>query len=100
MTLTEFLLARIAEDEAAVGSLDAAPEPWSRERLLAECTARRRIVALAYEATGYDMTVDLERESDERRDSGVAYVGDRILRALAVPYASHPDYDLGQVTTW
>ncbi|QJW37192.1 DUF6221 family protein [Cellulosimicrobium protaetiae] len=95
MTLTEFLLARIDEDEAAsAASDDAVPGgPWSRSRRLDECAVKRRIITLAYEATGYDMTVDLERETDERSESGVAFVGDRILRALATPYAEHPDYD-------
>jgi hypothetical protein len=58
MTLTEFLLARIAEDEAEVANPDWAPSflhsdrwmghaaTWSKGRTLAECEAKRRIVAL------------------------------------------------------
>ncbi|MBD8079688.1 hypothetical protein IF651_11535 [Cellulosimicrobium arenosum] len=94
MTLTQFLLARIADDEAAADSpVGSAGTFWSPARVRAECAAKRRIVTLAYEATGYDMTVDLERESDSRTESGVEFVGDRILRALATPYADHPDYE-------
>jgi hypothetical protein len=94
MTLTEFLLARIGDDEASAAERPTpVSAPFSRSRLLAECAAKRRIITLAYEATGYDMTVDLERETDERSRSGVAFVGERILRALATPYAEHPDYD-------
>lgn len=96
MALTEFLLARIDEDEAACAHLEdesGPPAPWSRARLLTECAVKRRIITLAYEATGYDMTADLERDTNDRAESGIAFVGDRILRALASPYAAHPDFD-------
>lgn len=107
MTLPEFLYARIDEDERLARAAANAPgdlvpldeahaEQVARfdvDRVLAECDAKRRIIDLAYEATGYDMTVDLERASSARVDSDVAFVGDRILRALAVPYARHPDFD-------
>ncbi|MBU5421581.1 hypothetical protein KQI48_02775 [Cellulomonas hominis] len=91
MTLTTFLLARITEDENdAVSPPPTLPDP---ARLLAECVAKRQIVALAHEATGLDQTVDMERETGARSDSGVQYVGDRILRALALVYDGHPDFD-------
>ena len=96
MALTEFLLARIDEDEAACATLEdgpGPPAPWSCSRILTECAMKRRIITLAYEATGYDMTADLERDTDERAQSGIAFVGDRILRALATPYAEHPDFE-------
>jgi hypothetical protein len=35
----------------------------------------------------------MERETGARSDSGVQYVGDRILRALALVYDGHPDFD-------
>ncbi len=107
MTLPEFLHARIDEDERlarAAARRPTAPdgEPvdelaaaFGPARVLAECEAKRRTVELAYEATGYDMTVDLERASGARADSEVAFVGDRILTALALPYAHHPDFDDG-----
>ena len=92
-TLTEFLLARYAEDEAAArdaleqGS-EPEPEPWlavgwpssehpgpvvlvGPERFLAECEAKRRII-------------DAAEDLHSRRF---------ILEALALPYANHPDYD-------
>ncbi|WP_251151032.1 DUF6221 family protein [Cellulosimicrobium sp. Marseille-Q4280] len=108
MTPTEFLLSRIAEDVAAARAVgpddgkagedgEAGPARhrarWSPARVLAECDAKRRIVELAHEATGYDMTVDLERDSSARAQSGVSFVGDRILKELATVYADHPDYD-------
>jgi hypothetical protein len=81
-TLTEFLLARIAEDEAAVRR--EMPGRWTNwlaqtrpglvpdldprlKRALAECEAKRRIVDVADEAPG-------------------------VLRFLALPYAEHADY--------
>lgn len=100
-TLTDFLLARIAEDEyeahQALGLVGIETEwhrvevlrergltradaqhvhRWSSRRVLAECEAKRRIVAAITEHNrlGYD------------------YPGP-ILEALALPYADHPDYD-------
>lgn len=111
MTLTTFLLARIAEDERAaeralsddvagtrrgVPAPDGAPylaDPADPARVLIECRAKRQVVVLADEATGLDQTVDMEREAESRLDSGIHYVGDRILRAMASVYAGHPDFD-------
>ncbi|MFC8599452.1 MULTISPECIES: DUF6221 family protein [unclassified Isoptericola] len=94
-TLTEFLLARIDEDATTArtvppGAVRAVG--YDADRLLAECDAKRRIVELAYEATGLDMTVDLDRAVTARADSGVEFVGERILRALALPYVHHPEF--------
>jgi hypothetical protein len=115
MTLTEFLLARIAEDEAAatVAPFDhhwtAHPDEVRQPikaggkahvatcaksvmahiarhdpaRVLAECEAKRRIVA----------------DHDDQHDcpgwgtaSAWPYVGCSVLRLLALPFADHPDY--------
>jgi hypothetical protein len=123
LTLADFLLARIAEDEAAVHGIEhgfdwdpraresrAADErglewinpsdQWSdtyrldvpSDRILAECEAKRRIVELANEASGLDMSVDLDRRVGTRDTVAEPYVGDLILRALALPYADHADY--------
>jgi len=104
MTLTEFLLARIAEDEAAVA--DAADlgrmadmsirfDPYddgyafgptiSKRRVLVELEAKRRILD---EHTGAHECVRYI-DPEDNRDC-------LTLRALALPYADHPDYD----TTW
>lgn len=112
MTLTRFLLERIAESEAAArrqlpGGAHGGPrgqaartddatyrrDPADPVRLLAECRVRRELIVLAYEATGLDETVDMEREAGSRHDSGVLYVGDRILRAMASLYDGHPDFE-------
>jgi len=99
MTLTEFLLARIAEDEEWVRHPD-----WCRAvaddqacdcdgpaRVLAECEAKRRIVERhggtnwgAAPGDPYPMMCD------ECQD---ALWPCPTLRLLALPYADHPDYD-------
>jgi hypothetical protein len=142
MTLTEFLLARIAEDEAqarAAVDIDGDPDSgvWhvvgrrdgyedcriegadmiiydegghthdqslhiarhDPARVLAECEAKRRIVEAAVEAqrgtdgwTRERLKTDTRSPLPEwaRRD---AYA--EALRALALPYADHPDYRQG-----
>lgn len=92
MDLAEFLLARIAEDEAEARRLverygceddtywaanaDDVVITLGLGRALAECEAKRRIVERA-----------MPNESDDpRTERG------RILRVLASVYADHPDY--------
>jgi hypothetical protein len=108
MNLAEFLLARIAEDEAGAkrGAAEIAADPyawtdfpsgeWDPTRVLAECAAKRRIV---------------ERHAPE--DYNTAFVGSEVIqvctecagggspgadwpcgtmRDLAAVYADHPDY--------
>jgi hypothetical protein len=87
MTLTEFLLARIAEDEAdpdcgGVGEYGSC-DRWS-ERRLAECEAKRAIVAHLKQAAYRNRN----NASDRPFRSAV-----HILKTLALPYASHPSYD-------
>jgi hypothetical protein len=120
MTITEFLLARIAEDEAhaqsardwvtngpdprfiwfgspgeIVGARFGAAEPhvaaMSPARVLAECAAKRAIIEQAQNAT------EAEKEFDDYEWQGTVsrsepWTGDAILYALAAVYASHPDY--------
>lgn len=100
MTPTEFLLARIAEDEAdpwrgaeiagadrVVGpaehaALRADEDAWEA-RVSAECEAKRRIVQL---------------HGNDWNPRGKCQACDEVgpcdtLCALALPYAEHPDYD-------
>jgi len=124
-TLTDFLLARIAEDEAdaQTGRNDAwhIQDPsrgwgderdqelvgggkllarfdqehglvaahhvarWNPARVLAECDAKRRILA------GYEHVESFGRSSDSFTIAEIEYV-ERILPALALSYADHPDY--------
>jgi hypothetical protein len=85
MTLTDFLLARIAEDEAAVEAKwlrapKGAPivPDAAHTRVLAECEAKRRIVEYCPSA------------SEEGDTWDTAFW--RVLQILALPYADHPDY--------
>jgi hypothetical protein len=89
MELSEFLLARIAEDEAHAWDFERDPETrlprfWT-DRFHAECDAKRRIVTTAAQARLLQQLSDLEVDG---------YVGAMtdVLKFLALPYANHPDY--------
>ncbi|MGK5111751.1 DUF6221 family protein [Geodermatophilus sp. CPCC 205506] len=119
--LADFLLARIAEDEAIAVQLaelwakvtdadratldpgvregidsvfavaDGAPADGVPDRLLAECDAKRRIVA-GYR--GWEERLSATPGSDPlRRELHAAWAatGD-VLRLLALPYAAHSQY--------
>ena len=101
-TLADFLLARIAEDEAdarylMVGLPPATGGPYSVDhpaRVLAECEAKRRIVELhgVDDPTGrlYPGAPLACRVCDHDGSDRV-YPCDT-LRTLAAVYADHPDY--------
>lgn len=103
MELTEFLLARIAEDEAVAteshtlgcASTDPCYTPpfpgpdyrlcdCPQRRVLAECEAKRRIVA-QHQALVID--------SDSTLCAYGALQTAAALAALALPYRDHPDFD-------
>ena len=102
--LVGFLLAGIAEDETnAKHYLDIFPDgdmaPLFR-RVLAECEAKRRIIALHQPSGGPNYR---GTECCARCTAGGEYPADDgytdeqnwpcpTLRALALPYAEHPDY--------
>ena len=109
MTITEFLLARISEDEATASLLskgDAGHSPgtevytgteWvttplTTDRLLAECKAKRAIIERAIEI--HDMIdgewgggheVSKEGWQDDNP-------GTEVVQALAAVYADHSEY--------
>jgi hypothetical protein len=106
MTLTEFLLARIAEDEAIWGGvskrtpttdLALAAGNWpdgesaillTTNRHAAECDTKRRIVSLHSRSEGlYDQGVLIEC-----LEGCIGAYPCKTLRLLALPYADHPDY--------
>jgi hypothetical protein len=111
MTLAEFLLARIAEDEAvarqahvwtAANQLAADREIALLSgpslalavrvlpRVLAECDAKRELIEYAGELA------EIVDELDVARSPGLSAVvllaQARILGDLALPFADHPDY--------
>ena len=109
--LPDFLLARIAEDEAAareaavmpygeeigwIGHVfsserDSTPAQdehitrWDPDRVLAECDAKRQVVDV-YRA----LAVRRHDVGSIRWHEVSAY--ETVLRQLALPYADHPDY--------
>jgi hypothetical protein len=98
MTITEFLLARIAEDEREanenqkyeVGVYETAGW-WSPSRVLAECAAKRAIIGLYRLYIAYSELTD--------RDPGVrmqmcdhAMTLGEVLPPIAAVYKDHPDY--------
>lgn len=106
MTLTEFLLARIVEDEArATLVLDSPPKwtmtvyphdgegvtleagPMHPARVLAECEAKRRNVDhFTSSAPGGD------GEAETYWFEGFRSAMEFVLWKMAQPYADHPDY--------
>jgi hypothetical protein len=101
LTLADFLLARIAEDEtwAVNAGNDFLPsvEIGSTARVLAECEAKRRIVEWHRLIDGLDAEDNPVRGCCNCIASGAVppylIAGPCMTsRLLALPYADHPDY--------
>jgi hypothetical protein len=109
MELTDFLLARIAEDEAVAqhwphdlpgrtaGGPVVGPDGHliraGRARVLAESEAKRAVVAIHEEVAGMVREGDLT-DPELARDARSTLLGvSASLVALARPYADHPDFD-------
>lgn len=112
MTITEFLEARIAEDEAEAreaiterakatpneGS-DTGLQCWpdspvpavlvGPERVIAECAAKRKLIAISDEVESMDHQITQEWGGACEAIDGTA---DDMLRAMAAVYRDHPDY--------
>lgn len=105
MTLTEFLLARLDEDEAAARDAKDRLDPFGKARhfypdgvgqddwgvsfynvhparVLAEVTAKRQIVE----------SCRADYEYAQGRNDDTTEVAEEVLWALALPYADHEDY--------
>lgn len=110
LTLTDFLLARIAGDErdarGALGSAmtdDALASGWGTERVLVECEAKRRILHQHVQmSAGQPLMADYEGADQQCVSCGYAEEWEMTeygptfpcptLLALALPYADHPDF--------
>ena len=104
ITLTEFLLARIAEDQEEIENARLAdapewwmPEHWNRERSLAECEAKRRIVELHADDEpicmgDYVAGLTHRQVIEVEAFNGVPVGYCDTLRALGSVYAGHPDF--------
>jgi hypothetical protein len=80
MTLTEFLLARIDEDEAVAREVARGPRGWGKttaRRRIADCEAKRRIIA--------ECRAGIDAWPATDNDGHFEW----ILEALALPYADH-----------
>ena len=92
MNITDFLLARIEEDEMRANYYG--PLAMGTARTLAECAAKRAIMQQAIAASDDRATiVDEYCIGGEGADE--AYASDPgllIIKALAGVYADHPDY--------
>lgn len=139
MNITEFLLARISEDEAVArtaaadndsarwnvseivyegihvyarpsgldaeggrGETTAHMQRHDPARVLAECAAKREIVAryirvedraLAYRSPRWADTMNCTDRLDWRKAEARYATMDSVVRALARVYADHPDFD-------
>jgi hypothetical protein len=87
MNVTEFLRARIDDDEEL--ACRGAPRVEPSNRLLAECAAKRRIVERWNELDGNDP--EWGRMDDQT--AGQRAEWEDTLCALASVYADHPDYN-------
>jgi hypothetical protein len=103
--LADFLLARIAETETVARAAVPAEGDWvtvaddsgdevvlgmSGARVIAECEAKRRIVALHLASRD-----GLEKETDELRRLMAETISNsyaEVVKELARPYSHHPDY--------
>lgn len=97
MTLTEFLEARIAEDEAdarftRAHSYGSRVGGFTPARVLAECEVKRRIVR---DAQANFTIADLDGPNwDDAAESHIRAIESlSVLRVLAAVFADHPDYD-------
>lgn len=88
MTLTDFLLARIAEDETEV---ELGASRFNPERVWAECEAKRRIVKLHLPSASHRWCISCT-DIDTLPPNNVEAFPCRTLRALAAVYADHADY--------
>jgi hypothetical protein len=96
MTLTEFLLARIAEDErharAVKRPLFGQTHPVT-VRALAECESKRQIVELHVATERAVATIaPLDDVIGDAISQSALAVTTGVLQLLALPYAAHPDY--------
>lgn len=105
MTITEFLIARIAEDEAAANEQDGAeyhtdgawPDGMAA-RVLAECAAKRAIIEAhpdgnaAYKDAAGAYLPMFRGYCATCSDHEVEPWPCPTLRAIAAVYADHPDY--------
>jgi hypothetical protein len=97
MSLAEFLLARIAEDEDRIGDSAAPPRTWSETFIDSEAAKLGRPIPAASPVVKPLAQARVECDAKRRlvewaaAASAPEYQG-YVLPLLALPYADHPDY--------
>lgn len=98
--IVEFLSERIREDEAAARKIlsDRAVSEsgkWYEHRLLLECEAKKRVIRIVESArqTALATMVSDPFEEESRWIPEAIEWTTRSLKALALPYAEHPDFE-------
>ena|SRR5690606_20281138 len=96
MTITEFLTARYDEEEAVARAALGSPRRNGKthaRRVLADIAAKRRLVELCatWRADGERHVAGRDAMSIAARTQAIT--AETVLRALAQPYADHPDFD-------
>ncbi|HSO16792.1 MAG TPA: DUF6221 family protein [Arthrobacter sp.] len=99
MDIVEFLSERISEDEAVARTLlsdrtVSKSGAWYEQRLLLECEAKRRLIRIVESARQAALAAMV---SDTGQDVGWVPQSlewmEQSLKALALPYYDHPDFD-------
>ena len=88
MTLIEFLLARIADDERHASNSAPVDGRWDHERISAECDAKRRIIDFLAVEAGYGWEGPHRLSELEFGDTATA-----VVRHMSLPYRRHVDLD-------
>ncbi|XAS68765.1 DUF6221 family protein [Micrococcaceae bacterium Sec5.7] len=98
MDVVEFLSERIDEDEAAALKLLRDPlvsesGRWYEQRLLRECAAKRRLIAIIESARQAALARVVDTVSWDIRwiPEAIGWTS-LALNALALPYTDHPDF--------
>jgi hypothetical protein len=85
MNITDFLEARIAEDEKRAIEYQQYPGWWKPARVLAECASKRAILG-EYEGLTFEQRSTFDSWEPYRS------VMRAVLKSLAAVYKDHPDY--------
>jgi hypothetical protein len=98
--IVEFLSERIREDEAAARKIlsdrsVSESGKWYEQRLLLECEAKKRVIRIVESArqTALATMVSDPFEEESRWIPEAIEWTTRSLKALALPYADHPEFE-------
>jgi len=91
MTITDFILARIDDDEAAI--IEAPELPFTSRQMLAECEAKRRIVRdWTHAGDCGELEYEADRVGEAQDQWALESALESVVKILAAVYADHADY--------